>query len=130
MPKFTIERQYLVPEFQHVTVEADTPEAAMQLAMDSDDWEGSKTDYESARPHYITAAWTGEAAHQPGVASLPIPPRFRDWSQEQAGRFSAYDTQLILDALDIVSPDTDEACDRRDSLILDIREASGPKEVA
>lgn len=68
MPTFTIERQYMVPVFQHITLEADTAEAAMREALDEDkhDWDegaGAKTDYESARETYVSACWAGDEAY-------------------------------------------------------------------
>ena len=36
MPKFVIERQYLVPMYQHILVEAETFEAACELAVSDD----------------------------------------------------------------------------------------------
>jgi hypothetical protein len=69
---FTIERQYLVPNYQHLQIAAETPEEAMHAAMDETayPWDGDKIDYESARPHYIVGAWEGEAY---ASDELPIP---------------------------------------------------------
>jgi hypothetical protein len=36
MPKFVFERQYLVPMYQHIVVEAETLEAACELAVSDD----------------------------------------------------------------------------------------------
>ena len=42
MPKFVIERQYLVPMFQHIVVEVDTFDEACKLAVSDDiDWDTS-----------------------------------------------------------------------------------------
>lgn len=55
MPKYVIERQYLVPEYQHVVIEADSPCEAMKIALDdcppekTIGWEGSEIDYEGAQ---------------------------------------------------------------------------------
>ena len=40
MPKFVIERQYLVPMYQHIVVEADNLEEACEKAVSDDiDWD-------------------------------------------------------------------------------------------
>ena len=57
MPKFVIERQYLVPMYQHIIVEADNLEEACEKA-DSDDidWDTQEMDCDSARATTITEA--------------------------------------------------------------------------
>jgi hypothetical protein len=80
---YTIEKTYLVPVFMHERIEADTPEEAMQKAIDSDDWEGSKVDYDSSRATWISAAWEGEEAYPGGdISGLPIPDEFSDAREE------------------------------------------------
>ena len=50
MPKFVIERQYLVPMYQHIVVEAETLEAACKQAISDDiDWDTQEMDCENAR---------------------------------------------------------------------------------
>lgn len=71
MPTFTIERRYLVPVYQHVTIEADTPEEAMAKALELDDWSNSRTDDENAGPTFITEAWEGETPY--GAVAIDIP---------------------------------------------------------
>jgi hypothetical protein len=57
MPKFLIERQYLVPMYQHVVVEADTVEAACEMAVTDDiSWDDQEMDCDNARPTTLTAA--------------------------------------------------------------------------
>ena len=57
MPKFVIERQYLVPMYQHIVVEAETLEAACTKAMSDDiDWDTQEMDCDSARATTITEA--------------------------------------------------------------------------
>jgi hypothetical protein len=57
MPKFVIERQYLVPMYQHVVVEADTLEAACDMAVTDDiAWDTQEMDCDNARATTITAA--------------------------------------------------------------------------
>ena len=57
MPKFVIERQYLVPMYQHTVVEADNLEEACKKGINDDiDWGTQKMDYDGARATTITAA--------------------------------------------------------------------------
>jgi hypothetical protein len=57
MPKFVIERQYLVPMYQHIVVEAETLEKACETAV-SDDiaWDSQEMDSDNARATTITEA--------------------------------------------------------------------------
>ena len=57
MPKFIIERQYLVPMYQHVVVEADTLEAACDMAVTDDiAWDTQEMDCDNARATTVTQA--------------------------------------------------------------------------
>ena len=57
MPKFVIERQYLIPMYQHVVVEAETLEAACELAVSDDiSWDSQEMDCDNAQPTTLTAA--------------------------------------------------------------------------
>ena len=50
MPKFVIERQYLVPMYQHIVVEAETLEAACAMAVTEDiAWDTQEMDSDNAR---------------------------------------------------------------------------------
>jgi hypothetical protein len=50
MPKFVIERQYLVPMFQHIVVEAENLRKACKKAIsDEVDWHTQEMDCDSAR---------------------------------------------------------------------------------
>jgi hypothetical protein len=53
MPKFIIERQYLVPMYQHIVVETETLEAACEMAV-SDDiaWDSQEMDCDDARQRH------------------------------------------------------------------------------
>ena len=55
MPKYVIERQYLIPVYQRLVVEADTLEEACGEAVEREDWDDAVDDYESARATTITA---------------------------------------------------------------------------
>jgi hypothetical protein len=57
MPNFVIERQYLVPMYQHIVVEAENLEEACKKATSGDiDWDTQEMDCDSARATTITAA--------------------------------------------------------------------------
>jgi hypothetical protein len=57
MPKFVIERQYLVPMYQHIVVEAATLEEACTKGISDDvDWDNQEMDCDSARATTITKA--------------------------------------------------------------------------
>ena len=57
MPKFVIERQYLVPMYQHIVVEAETLEAACEMAVSDDiSWDSQEMDCDNARATTLTAA--------------------------------------------------------------------------
>lgn len=60
MPKFTIECTFNLSVFRHTTYEAETAEAAMSLAINDEDWNGGKEDYDSPGPHRVTGIWEGE----------------------------------------------------------------------
>ena len=57
MPNFVIERQYLVPMYQHIAVEADNLEEACKKGSSDDiDWDTQEMDSDSARQTTITNA--------------------------------------------------------------------------
>lgn len=59
MPRYVIERQFLVPIFEHVLVEAPSLDAACRQALDDYGvpWgDDSKIDYDDARPTTIAQA--------------------------------------------------------------------------
>jgi len=57
MPKFVIERQYLVPMYQHIVVEAENlKDACMKGINDDIDWDTQEMDCDSARATTITEA--------------------------------------------------------------------------
>lgn len=77
MPYFTIESSYRLPVFRHRTYEAATVEDACRLAIEDDDWQRQKDDYESAGATYLTGIWPGsDTAYQ--VAALPVPLGFAE----------------------------------------------------
>ena len=57
MPNFVIERQYLVPMYQHIVVEAENLEEACKKGISDDiDWDTQEMDCDSARASTISAA--------------------------------------------------------------------------
>jgi hypothetical protein len=55
MPKFVIERQYLVPMFQHIVVKAETLEEACKTGISDDiDWDTQEMDCDGARKTTLT----------------------------------------------------------------------------
>jgi hypothetical protein len=55
MPKFVIERQHLVPMYQHIVVEAENLEEACKKGISDDiDWDTQEMDCDSARATTIT----------------------------------------------------------------------------
>ena len=55
MPKYVVERQYLLPVHQRLVIEADTIEEACEKAIDHDDWEDAVEDGDGARATSINA---------------------------------------------------------------------------
>jgi hypothetical protein len=57
MPKFVIERQYLVPMYQHIVVEAENLEEACKKGISDDiDWDTQEMDSDGARRTTVTGA--------------------------------------------------------------------------
>ncbi len=57
MPKFVIDRQYLMPMYQHIVVEAETFDAACEMAVTDDiSWDSQEMDCDNARTTAITQA--------------------------------------------------------------------------
>ena len=71
MPSFVIERQYLVPMYQHIVVEAETLEEACKKGISDDiDWDTQEMDCDSARAKVVLGAGDAEQMrelvdHQP-----------------------------------------------------------------
>ena len=57
MPKFVIERQYLVPMYQHIAVEAENLDEACKKSISDDiDWDTQEMDSDGARRTTLTGA--------------------------------------------------------------------------
>lgn len=116
MTTFTIERQYLLPIYQHITIEAPDVETAMREAMDESihGWEGSKEALDSCTSHCITGAWESDDAYT-GKA-LDVPEEFGDKSQDLAGHIDADELAFIRRAIEYLPYDASEMA-MRDKLI-------------
>ena len=103
MPRFVIERQYLVPVYERILVEAPTFEEACRKALDDieEPWgDNAETDYESARPTTIERAVElpervladtaddralSHCLYDLGLDPLPIPREFGDEADGSGG---------------------------------------------
>jgi hypothetical protein len=56
MPKFVIERQYLLPIYQRLIIDAPDIATACQEAVENDDWESAEEDGDGSGATTITAA--------------------------------------------------------------------------
>lgn len=86
MTTFTIESTYRIPIFRQRSYQADTLAEACRLAIEDDDWEGQKEDYESAGETYVTGAWAGGVSPY-SVPALPVPSHFGESVQRKAEHF-------------------------------------------
>ena len=105
MPIFTIEATYRIPIYRQRIYEADTLAEACRLAIEDDDWEGQKEDYESAGGTYITGVWAGDVSPYSAPA-LPVPSHFGESLQRKAEHF-----EVLLGLLKIFAhaPESDPA---------------------
>lgn len=99
MPKFTIETTYRLPIYRHGTYSAETPEAACRLAIEDEDWDEGKQDYECAGETYVTGIWSGADAAYRGD-TITVPPHFDETVQRKADHF-----ELLLGLLKIIVAD-------------------------
>lgn len=86
MPSFTIETTYRIPIYRQRSYQADTLVEACRLAIEDDDWDGQKEDYETAGETYVSGVWSGEVAAY-SVPLLPIPSHFGETIQRKAEHF-------------------------------------------
>ena len=57
MPKYVIQREYLLPVYQYIVIEADTFEEACAEAVGPEhDWDNAEEDYDGSLPTTITNA--------------------------------------------------------------------------
>ena len=86
MPLWTIETTYRLPVYRHKTYEAETLARACRLAIEDDDWNDEKLDYESAAETYVTGIWAGADTAYSGAAQ-PIPSPYIEAQQRIAQHF-------------------------------------------
>lgn len=99
MPDYTIETTYHLPVYRQRSYVSDTPEAACRAAIEDDDWEHGKRDYESSGETYVTGIWQGRDAAYAGEA-MPVPSHFEETVQRQAAHF-----EVMLGVLKILVVD-------------------------
>ena len=87
MPIFTIEATYRIPIYRQRSYEADTLAEACRLAIEDDDWEGQKEDYEAAGETYVTGAWAAGDVSPYSVPALAFPSHFGESVQRKAEHF-------------------------------------------
>ena len=85
MPFFTIETTYRLPVYRHRTYEAETVEQACRLAIEDDDWDEQKHDYETAGESYVSGAWRGDTAYSGRAEHFPS--RFEETNQRKVDHF-------------------------------------------
>ena len=86
MTTFTVESTYRIPIYRQRSYHADRLAEACRLAIEDDDWEGQKEDYESAGETYVTGAWPGDVTPY-SVPALSIPSHFGEALQRKAEHF-------------------------------------------
>lgn len=107
MTTFTIESTYRIPIYRQRSYQADTLAEACRLAIEDDDWEEQKEDYESAGETYVTGAWPGDVPPY-SVPALPIPSHFGEALQRKAEHFEVLLGLLKVFALSTDGGPTDE----------------------
>lgn len=77
MPQeYTVEVSYMLPVYKHLTVVAESFEEACQIAVDHDNWDNAKEDYDSSRPTFVSGVWSGDRAYY--GHEFRVPPKFQE----------------------------------------------------
>jgi hypothetical protein len=97
MAKFTIETAYRLPVFRQRTYAAESLTEACRHAVEDDDWDDAKKDYENSGATYVSGAWEGVDSAYRGPA-LPFPGQFDEAIQRKADQF-----ELMLGMLKILA---------------------------
>ena len=100
MPVFTIETTYHLPVFRHRDYRARSIAAACRFAIDDDDWDAGKPDYESAGESFVTGIWHGANAAY-SAPSLAVPSHFVERIQRKARHFETLLGLLKMMMVDI-----------------------------
>lgn len=86
MPIFTIETTYRLPVYRQRSYEAESLDEACRLAVEDDDWDNEKRDYESGGETYVTGVWEGRDTAYSGP-SVPVPSHCCETVQRKADHF-------------------------------------------
>jgi hypothetical protein len=72
MPRYVVERTYLMPVYKQFIVKAPDLETACRDAMDEGkyDWDGQVDDPESSRPHHLTRIVQLGESEDPNIGAL------------------------------------------------------------
>ena len=105
MPIFTLETTYRLPVYRQRSYEAASLAEACRLAIEDDDWDNEKRDYETAGETYVTGAWEGRDTAYSGP-SVPVPSHYRETLQRKADHF-----EVLLGLVKVLCGD-DQALDR------------------
>jgi hypothetical protein len=76
MARFSIETTYKLPIYRLRIFEALSVEEACRQALEDDNWENAKRDYDSSSEPCVTGIWPAGAEY--ACFSLPIPPAFME----------------------------------------------------
>ena len=88
MGHFVVETAYHLPVSRHLQVDVSSLEEACRLAIDDDNWEDERSDYENAGERYVTGIWTDTDRAYSG-RTVPVPERFQETVQRKAEIFDA-----------------------------------------
>lgn len=86
MPIFTIETTYRLPVYRQRNYEAESLAEACRLAVEDDDWDNEKHDYETAGETYVTGVWEGRDSAYRGPSVLVLS-HYRETVQRKADHF-------------------------------------------
>jgi hypothetical protein len=95
MPLFTIETTYRIPVYRQRRYEAPTLAEACRIAIEDDDWEGSKEDYECAGETYVSEV-VSVTLEPYCVEPQQVPSQFGETIQRKADHFAELLAQLAL----------------------------------
>ena len=106
MAKFTIETTYRLPVYRHRTYDAETLTEACRRAVEDDDWDDAKKDYESSGDTYVSGAWEGAGSAYHGPA-LSVPAQFDEVVHRKADQLELMlgMLKILANADDLQAPD-------------------------
>jgi hypothetical protein len=118
MTQFTIETTYRLPVYRQRTYDAETLFEACRHAVEDDDWDDAKKDYESPGDTYVSAAWEGADSAYRGPA-LSVPGQFDELVRRKADQFELMlgMLKILAHADDLQAPDLPTWLPRAHALI-------------